>query len=431
VSLLPTNPPVPSVSEPLVPTEFARLKPKTRRPHDSQRLDHRDENDLLAHLLASSREIDLTADEDSVRELLEAEWNHRRRALLAARKGDDLPSVSAPLERLLSLRPDLKGLPLLLGSECLLDRDQSRVLAHVSRAVREVIALREQKKATRLPVHDLLCELLIDTQRGTSEPELLVRPFEHLYQVESEKVRASLVATFGLIEGKEAIQALARRAIFDPSHSVRKEALFWISGKLHSTRTILLSALRHPWAPAAEHAAEALVALKDTEAIPYLREILAEPDPTAPFFDTDSKWKRKELVRINHLRNCLLCHPSSGESKDPLRTVVPTPGQPLPDSYLDSMPQRNSRRRLLNADSFAAVKFVRADVVYFRQDFSATHRVKNPNKWPEIQRFDYLIQTRELSDAEADALLKKTHESKSYPQREAVRWALAKLSGEK
>src|SRR5262249_45651817 len=151
---------------------------------------------------------------------------------------------------------------------------------------------------------------------------------------------------------------------------------------LDEARPVFLAALRHPWAPVADHAALALVALEDFYAVPQLSELLEQPDPTAPCEDDNRKWVQKELVRGNHLRNCPLCHAPSTAVRDSVRGPVPTPGEPLPVVYYGS-----SRSRL---------PMVRADIVYFRQDFSAMHPVAKPDKWPEVQRFDYLVRTREL-----------------------------------
>ena len=47
-------------------------------------------------------------------------------------------------------------------------------------------------------------------------------------------------------------------------------------------RQVLLDALRYPWPPAADHAAETLVAVGDTAAVPQLRVLLDAPDPSVP-----------------------------------------------------------------------------------------------------------------------------------------------------
>jgi hypothetical protein len=66
-----------------------------------------------------------------------------------------------------------------------------------------------------------------------------------------------------------------------------------------------------------------------------------------------------------------------------------------------------------------------------QQDFSVVQPVKEPGKWPRLQRFDYLIRQRELSADEVARLPKPqdaAEQTSSYPQREAVLWALRQLT---
>ena len=74
--------------------------------------------------------------------------------------------------------------------------------------------------------------------------------------------------------------------------------------------------------------------------------------------------------------------------------------------------------------------FVRADITYLKQDFSTVEYVANHGPWPEMQRFDYLVRRRELSTDEiALATDAPVGARTSYPQREAVLWALRELTG--
>jgi hypothetical protein len=220
-----------------------------------------------------------------------------------------------------------------------------------------------------------------------------------------------MVRTLAKIDGQQATQALARRAVFDLSPAVRETAVEALKArKLPEAREVFLAALRHPWPSAADHAAHALVALEDRESIPRLRQLEEMLEPSAPVRNKEGKWVSKQLVRFNHLRNCLLCHAPSIDGSGSLRAPVPKPGEPLPVVYY-------------REDS--NFQMIRADIVYFRQDFSATHWVPDSKKWPEIQRFDYLVQERELTAAELET--RKAAAKKSYPQRDAVRWALAAL----
>ena len=82
------------------------------------------------------------------------------------------------------------------------------------------------------------------------------------------------------IPGKAATLALAQRAVFDLSAAVREGAVAALQRRPRDeARAVFLSSLRHPWAPAADHAAEALVALTDHEAVPRLIRLLDQPDP--------------------------------------------------------------------------------------------------------------------------------------------------------
>jgi hypothetical protein len=124
------------------------------------------------------------------------------------------------------------------------------------------------------------------------------------------------------------------------------------------------------------------------------------------------------LVRINHLGNCALCHAPSTAKDDPIRGLVPTRGEPLPVVYYESK----------------MGSFIRADVTYLKQDFSVTQPVAEPNKWPAQQRFDYLVRERELSNDEVGrmrcAQAANPEQPSSYPQREAVLWALKEMGAQ-
>jgi hypothetical protein len=125
-----------------------------------------------------------------------------------------------------------------------------------------------------------------------------------------------------------------------------------------------------------------------------------------------------ELVRVNHLGNCLLCHAPSTNKDDPVRGVVPQRGEELPPVYYESK----------------SGDFIRADVTYLKQDFSLLQSVAKPDKWPRLQRFDYLIRQRELraDEVQWQSAAKKSVgvQPASYPQRESVLWALRELTGE-
>ena len=56
-----------------------------------------------------------------------------------------------------------------------------------------------------------------------------------------------------------------------------------------------------------------------------------------------------------------------------------------------------------------------------QQDFSVLQPVANAAPWPEQQRFDYFVRTREATPQEVAAA---KHAPAHYPQREAASYAL-------
>jgi hypothetical protein len=90
----------------------------------------------------------------------------------------------------------------------------------------------------------------------------------------------------------------------------------------------------------------------------------------------------------------------------------PIPGSPLSPQYYAN--------RSRSVDDL----FVRAAVTYLRQDFSVVLPVAKAAPWPEEQRFDFLVRTRKATKAEAEGSQKQQG---SYPQREAVLFALRQL----
>jgi hypothetical protein len=127
-----------------------------------------------------------------------------------------------------------------------------------------------------------------------------------------------------------------------------------------------------------------------------------------------------EVVRINHLRNCVLCHSPSFSPSDLVRGAVPTPGKPLPAPA--STPQYYE----------TGEAFVKAEVTYLQQDFSVVQTEPHPGQWPGHQRYDYVVRTRRLSASELhNWRLRKKEPPRpdQYEQREAVLFALREITG--
>lgn len=268
---------------------------------------------------------------------------------------------------------------------------------------------------------------LIDQWRGPDG----IPALEQMLGAEEEAGRIALVRILARIRGSVASQALARRTLFDLSPTVRKEAIRYVSRRPpEEYRDILVQGLRYPWAPIARHASEALMEIKDRKVLPALLAQLDQGDPAAPVAADNGQWARPQLVRINHLRSCLLCHePSLGPSSDretlsfgrSLRSLdapVPSVRQMLPPSQA-YYAQRKSPTGI----------FVRLDIVYLRQDFSVT-QVMPPSKesfWPRLQRYDYVVRHQPLTEEEACEWF-ADHAPEESPHRKMVLGVLRELT---
>jgi hypothetical protein len=237
-----------------------------------------------------------------------------------------------------------------------------------------------------------------------------------LLMAENKPIRNLLVELLSLIPGQEASVALAQRALFDLSAEVRENAVRALRNRpLEEFRQTLLEGLRYPWAPVNDHAAEALIAVRAKGVVPDLINLLDQPDPASSFPAESGKGQQvRELVRINHLSNCVLCHARSQTTTDLVRGPVPDPQQPLPSILSTPYYQGDNG------------PFVRADVTYLRQDFSVAQPVSDPGPWPAFQRFDYVVRRRPLTLEEE--IFGKPVEPLSGPQRRAVVFALRELT---
>jgi hypothetical protein len=362
--------------------------------------------------------------------------------LEAREKEEDARTVAHPLLEAMAKAPELNGVVFRGASECKIPRSTAKQRTAYALEVRQVEASRAKVKrdscdtvyppersrfyslasgayAVSPPENYGYYELTAENYRRLAKPEA-TSTLVQMLQPESHFDRFALVSTLQAIKGSEASVALAQRAVFDLSPLVREAAVRALKDRSPSEyRSVLLVGLRHPWRHAANHAAEAIAALNDRGIVTELIALLDQPDPCQPFKNKDDKWVVKELVRVNHFRNCLMCHAESQSQYDPLRGRIPVPGEPI----------RTGERYYGGTGGF-----VRADVVYLKQDFSVIQPVprseteRRLDAWPERQRFDYVVREKLLSDADL-AALKKKDGGGSYPQREAVLFALRELTG--
>ncbi|MFQ3593305.1 MAG: HEAT repeat domain-containing protein [Gemmataceae bacterium] len=232
--------------------------------------------------------------------------------------------------------------------------------------------------------------------RGSSSKQWLasesVPVLVQMLMAENTQRRKILIEALSRIPSPRATVALAQRACFDLDPERRLQAVQALAKRPSEEYLgVLMAALRYPWQPITLHAAEALAALQRKEVIPGLLQMLDHPDPAAPYKKPGRKglWVR-EMVRINHFRGCLLCHPPSFHRDDLVRGNVPTT-----DTALPSGPQYYAPQALL----------VTARVTYLRQDFSLPQIVSDPGKWPEQQRFDFLTRERPVTPEEKQRVL--------------------------
>ena len=182
----------------------------------------------------------------------------------------------------------------------------------------------------------------------------------------------------------------------------------------------LLDGLRYPWVVVNDHAAETIASLGLKEVVPTVVNMLNEPDTTLPFPMKQGRGTIqavRELVRVNHLGNCVLCHAPSSDRADLVRGATPIPGEALPAPA--TTPAYYER----------GGSFVRADVTYLRQDFSVVQPVETPGKWPVNQRFDYLVRVRPATKKDMDYQTLLAKEQKITGQKEALLFLLRDLTG--
>jgi hypothetical protein len=303
------------------------------------------------------------------------------------------------IDELITTRPDLAGLPFRRGDACRLDAAATASLRTGSLLVRRALdRLRAPSHSGSIPsshpAHDARAFW------DSLGPRRDLSALQQILAVEDGALRQSLAEKLGGINDQRAATALARLAIFDPDEVVRRVAVEGLT-KVHQAEydDELIQAFRHPWPAIASRAADAITTLARHHLADRLVDFLDEPDPADPLPGKRPGWTDlvvREMVRINHHRNCFLCHPPAQTPsradiialRNDVVGPVPSPAEPLPRS--------STLYYSVREDQTA----VRASVTYLRQDFSMLQPVQQANPWPELQRFDFLVRTRELTGAE-------------------------------
>jgi hypothetical protein len=341
--------------------------------------------------------------------------------------------------QLTSRRADLLGLPLRQGNLAHMNPEEALNLKFLSQRLR----LEVQNSMPRAlgnevdprPDPGLLRTRLLDNPlRAAWLRPQAIATFRQLLMHEHRNVRLVLVDILSNIDGRLAGMALAERAVFDLDSDVRLAALVHLQSRPSSEyESTLIEALQYPWPAFADHAAEALVALDLRDAVPKLISLLDTRDLSEPYPVDLGKTRLAmvpELVRINHLRNCLLCHAYSPSATDLVRGLVPHAEHPVPLPSSGARSWGGEGRG--SGGSVIVPTFVRADINFLRQDFSVVQPVTNHTRlWPADQRYDYVVRLRPLGAKELLSWQDRVKDFKPVePQRESLLFALRELTSE-
>jgi hypothetical protein len=371
---------------------------------------------------------------EAVPQLSTNEWLIRKAQAAAAALYLDQKDNDGYIKALVSRRPDLAGLRFALGGACRTRGARAMMFKQAANAVRGAEA----------------AALLEEAPRASAERQHFYQAYLAVAaQVMGEKTPSAqdaFIRALASIPRPEATQALAHVAVFSPYDTARAAALEALAMRRpEDATTALVAGLSYPWPPVAANAARAIAQLKRRDLIPQLKAALRASDPRGPMTEVVNGRKETvahELVRVNHLRNCLLCHAPAARAQTGPETLVaevPVPTLPLPDT---------SRGYLESDGESVSNLLVRIDVTYLRPDFSAlqqgtdwtadawsTQAGADANTMPGQrdqkrngnQRFDFLVRRRVLTPAEtADLRARLTGVS---PYRRAAAQALRELIG--
>ncbi len=305
----------------------------------------------------------------------------------------------------LDQRIDLAGLPLRRGSAC-------RVAPE---AAKELVSGAAELKSLG---YDRLVGALSSDKLWT-RPERIPALMQVL-MAEEERKRRVLVRHLARIDGALASAALAQVALFDPEPEIRREAVSCLESRpADEYRRQLLRGFASPWPVVAEHAAEALGALKRTETVLSLLAVLNGPDPQSPYAKGPGPARFvKEVVRINHKINCLMCHPPSLRDTDPARATVPT---------LDEL---STPKAFGGYGNFGGKNntFVRVDITYLKQDYSVILPGVESGPFQGEQRYDLFVRERFAASEDLIASAARKKAGLTGQQKAAV-FALRELTG--
>ena len=321
------------------------------------------------------------------------------------------------VEALMKNRTDLAGLPFTMGDACRLPESRAgefaaalNSISSIRMAFGAIDGLNQFEAASAERVKTFNSQM--GSEKLQNSDGARVAALAQVVPAESLRIQVAVPYYLEKTGGPEAGKALARMAIFSEEADVRRVALKALKSRpAQEYADVLSEGLKYPWPAVAERASKAIVQLKQFDLAPRLVDMLDSPDPRAPrSAQVEGKQVQmvSELVRINHHRNCLLCHPphaAQSQGKMPknhqqittlLTAEVPLPSESLPSPSPEGGYNNPSRPRIPDI-------LVRIDVTYLRQDFSMRMPVENPGPWPFMQRFDFVVRKRVVTEQEAKA----------------------------
>jgi len=314
--------------------------------------------------------------------------------------------TDAFMTALLESRPDLSGMPFVMGDDCRTTGERSKQFTQAVAVVRQALAvIQGNPPGAGVSFWQQYHALVQQHEQNQPRPDRAlaehiaaarVAALTQMLAAETADVRLGLAKHLAGVSNVDATKALAHMAIYSAEDDVRFAALDALKVRREKDYTeILVKGLYYPWPAVAKHAADAIARLERKDLIPQLLAVLDDADPRSPAVK-DAGGKPitvvREMVKMNHHRNCMMCHSPGNPSTAPeaLSAEVPIQGQPLPtpaQGYRQSSPDL----------------MIRVDVTYLRQDFSTMLPVTEAQPWPESQRFDFFVRERKIDEDDVAA----------------------------
>ena len=220
-------------------------------------------------------------------------------------------------------RADLRGLPFLMGDECRTREEQARLFRQIADLIsRTKHGNMGQAIETGEHLEVVMLRQGHHTTPGFERQDLYrvaIAAITQILMPEPEIYRLGMVRYLAKVPHADASRALAKLVLYSSEESVRNAAIDGLKTRREKDFTdILLQGFRYPLQDVSKRAAEALVKLERKDLLENLVQVLESPDPRLPITEKregkDVTFAR-ELVKVNHHRNCLLCH-APGNTED-------------------------------------------------------------------------------------------------------------------